>query len=148
MNNDNLLFFKIPSLIAISQYIWFSGNNSLMSIDLSSLQSNTLQAGLTISVNKNLPNLIGFEKLEYINGDLTIKTNDNLSSLEGLNSLRKVRDLTILSNPKLNNISALKNIQSVNKLYIRNNLSLPIDDVDTLIEQIGLENIELVIHTH
>ena len=60
-------------------------------------------------------NLNGFESVNFIGGDLTIDENTGMTSLEGLNQLKTLGgDLKIEDNPILTDLNALSNLMSIN----------------------------------
>jgi len=83
--------------------------------------------GINFSTNKydhiqiinceNIENLKGFENINTINF-FTVKNSPKLSSLNGLNNLRKVEYSFALENVSIPNLMELKNIQMIKSLHL------------------------------
>ncbi|PTH80026.1 leucine-rich repeat domain-containing protein [Aeromonas veronii] len=71
---------------------------------------------LYIDGNK-INNLKGMRNLKKVHYDALMLRNNNLTTLDGLQSLRDIRQITLHGNPSLYDISALKNIESYGTVY-------------------------------
>lgn len=71
---------------------------------------------LDLDGNK-INNVKGMKDLKKVYYDGLMLRNNNLSSLDGLQNLRQIRQFTLHGNPSLYDISALKNLESHGTLY-------------------------------
>src|SRR5690606_20404456 len=77
--------------------------------------------------NSGISNLEGLGSLKYVKDNFNINSNINLTSFEGLNSIESVNSqIIIVSNPNLTSITELQNVNmsGVTNLSIFNNPNL------------------------
>jgi hypothetical protein len=106
-------------------------NPLLESIDLSSIENDTIEQDIWFIQNDNLINFSGLEKIKIVRGSILIQRNFNLENFTGFDNLKVVNDFTIDGN-FFNNLDGLNNLTEVNSFTIINNTLNNLNGLDKL----------------
>ena len=117
--------------------------------DLPSLESISAfdvleEAGALSIVRTGLTEPGRLEALQVVHGDLFIQQNPMMIHLDGFQSIQTVEGtLQLGTNPQLVDVTGLHSVQQVTgDLWVHDNVTLPLNNIDDMIDAIGVPNID------
>lgn len=125
-------------LIMISALSVVSDDGSVVSeiTDISELNFlKIINGNLTITINAK--EIVGFDNLTNVRGDIEITRSSSLQRITGFNSLTYVEKIIIAFNPELKTIQGFEKIETLSN-------SLEIGENDILEEISGFENLQII----
>lgn len=126
-NIQQKIFYLCLFLFTSSSYLAAQCNSNIAlnsQAEVDAFDCSQINGSLTIN-GSDITNLDALQRLEFIDGPLSISNNPMLSSLEGLESLQTINGpLVIVFNPQLNNLDGLEGLTSTQSIYLDNNTVL------------------------
>lgn len=126
------------NLIIISTVTGVNSDGSAASeiSDLSGLNFlKIINGNLTITVN--VDQIVGFNNLTNVRGDIEITSSNSLQRIEGFNNLTYVERIVVAFNSQLKTINGFQKIETISK-------SLEIGDCESLTEIDGFQNLKII----
>jgi len=117
----NPILTDVNALSALEQVggLAISTNNSLSNLDGFVSLAGINKAGLSINDNPALINISGLDKLQTINGGVSIVNNRDLLSIKTFNNLKTLSDISIWQNENILDIDGFNSLLDVKELSIQ-----------------------------
>jgi hypothetical protein len=138
----------MDSLHSVDQGVSIQSNDRLQHIDafdqLGTLGTDPVQSRITITGNRDLVSVVGFNGLPLIPGNLHILRNPALETIAGFAEVTQISDLSISENPLLTTLDGFANLQHVDSLGIVNNPRLPTCMAEQLRDRLGVTDATII----